>query len=61
MIEIKIREVKDAWIYDIQGINKGGGEGAKEKTKEYLLLEIIGEAILGHKIEIKRKWKNLEV
>ena len=55
MLEIKIREVSDGYIYEIVGLYKQGGERVAKKTEEYHMLERIGEAILGHKIKVERK------
>lgn len=55
MVEIKLREVTDGYIYDIKGLNKNGGEGVFKKTEEFKMIEKIGEAILGHKIKVERR------
>lgn len=55
MIEIKIRQVQDGWIYDINGVNKGGGEGVRKNTEEFDLLEKIGKVILGFDVKVIRK------
>lgn len=54
MIEVKIREVSDGYIYEIRGLNKGGGEGVFKKTEEIKMLEKIGLAILGFKVKVER-------
>ena len=50
-----IEEQDGGWLYEIRGTTRFNGDYVKENNKEFELLEKIGLAMLGYKIEVRKR------
>lgn len=55
MKKITLIEVNNGYKVDITGSLKKDGERVYENTKEEIMLEMIGEIILGYKVKVTRR------
>lgn len=54
-LEITIKQLANGFTYEIHGPHKLGGEFICKSTEEHEMIEKIGQAICGYKIEVVRK------
>lgn len=55
MKRIELQEVSDGYIITIEGINKQSGTRVKANDKVDEMIKLVGEVVLGYKIDVVRK------
>lgn len=53
--EITIKELRNGYVYEIKGNTRNNGEFICKNTEEFLMLEVIGEALLGFRVKVERR------
>lgn len=55
MIKITLEQVTDGYKFNIEGVNRINGERVRQNDKLEEMLCLIGEAVLGFKIDVVRR------